>query len=390
MIKSLAYFFLVVLIVLTLILIRYPYILKALQMAFRSGRLGPAISEKEQFANRMIHAHFPQPWIKHKGYNQVEMKPGHLANQEALGSAAFLVWYADEMIYERYWHPFHERSVINSFSIAKSVVSILIGIAEFEGLLKTSDAVAKYLPEFGDERRNITIEHLLMMSSGLDWVESEGNPISHNAKAYYGRDLHGLISRLRSRRPPGEVFRYASGNTQILAMLLNKVTGQFISEYAEHSLWSKIGATHSAYWNLDHPDGIEKAFCCLYATPRDFGRLGKLYRDRGSWNGKPLLAPSYVERSLQPVGIHDVWRNCPNDIYGWHWWVANYQGGSYFYARGIRGQYIICNPEADIIIVRMGQNRNPVERHSGHPPDLFDHIDAGLEIIYSNPAIAPA
>ena len=370
---------------------RYGFIWKAFTMAFHSRRFGPAINERSQFANRTIMAVRPQEWPQAPFYNKITLPDERLQFHDQLGTVAFLVMQNNHLVFERYWSGFDETSRINSFSVAKSVISILIGILIKEGKLHLDDTITSLLPFLADTGKDrITVRNLLMMSSGLEWIESEVHPFSHNAKAYYGRDLPQLIKDLRSKRPPGEVYRYVSGNTQILAMIIQEVSGITVSEFTEQALWSKLGCEYDAYWNLDRPSGLEKAFCCLYATPRDFGRIGQLYLQHGQWEGEQIVSKQFVQDSLTPSGLLDVWRNRTNDHYGWHWWLASHGGLSFFYARGIRGQYIICQPDLDLVIVRMGQKRNPVDRRTGHPPDLFDHIDAGLEIIRSNPAIAPA
>ena len=364
------------------------YILKGVKMSLKSRRIGPAIDEMSGFDNRVVHPGKSLPWEQLESPRNLTAESIH--KLEKIDSTAFLV-IKDEKIYcEKYWEPCSRSSVSNSFSVAKSVVSTLIGVAMKENLLKISDPVSKHLKSFEtDGKENITIEHLLQMSSGLKWTESEGSALSHNAEAYYGDDLQTMINKIRLRRPPGQDYRYASGNTQILAMVLAEVTGMTLSEYASQKLWKVLGAEYPAYWNLDRKEGMEKAFCCLYAAPSDLARLGQLYLNHGSWNGEEVLSASFIEKSLMPTHLQDVLLRKPNDIYGMHWWLVSHRGYDFFYARGIRGQYIICNQQLNLVIVRMGHKRNPVDHRNGHPPDLFDHINAGLEIIISGPAIAP-
>lgn len=366
-----------------------PFVIKGLLMSYKSGRLGPAINEMAAFENRTIHTSKPEPWLEVSSI-QSGLSDEAWKKLEALSTTAFLVIRDQKIQYEKYWEPFDKNSLSNSFSVAKSIVATLIGIAIKEGLIQIDDPVAKYVPSFQTSLKDqITIRHLLQMSSGLKWIESEGNAFSHNAEAYYGSDLETLINNLEVRRPPGEVFRYASGNTQILALIIANASGMTLSDFTSKMLWSKIGAEHNANWNLDQKNGMEKAFCCFYATPRDFARLGQLYLNNGRWGTQSILDPQYIESVLTPTFLPDIWLNRLNDIYGMHWWLAKHRGYEFFYARGIRGQYIICNRDLNLIIVRMGHKRNPVDHHHGHPPDLFDHINAGLEIIISNPAIAP-
>ncbi len=369
------------------VFIHFRFVFKALRMSIASGRLGPDITEKEQFANRIIKAKHAQPWQKHRDYDQLRMPAKYDQVHDRLGTAAFLVIHGSELKFEKYWPGYSPNTTINAFSVAKSVVGALIGILIEQKMVALDDTIGQLLPEIASGGKgSITIQHLLMMSSGLGWIESEVHPFSHNARAYYGNDLVSLVKELRGRRRAGEVYRYVSGNTQILAMIIQRVTNMTLSEFTEKELWSKIGCTSNAYWNLDQKNGMEKAFCCLYATPRDFARLGQLYLQEGIWNGIQLVPKDYIVQSLIPFRHLDVWRNKPNDIYGWHWWITEHHGKEFFYARGIRGQYVICQKELELVIVRMGKNRNPVDRHTGHPPDLFDHIDAGIEIIRSNPA----
>ncbi len=377
---------LVLFLVLALVLWQRPFIVKGLRMAYKSGRLGPDINEKEAFANREIHCANPQAWPMDPLYNHHRLSEESLDKLINLRTTAFVVIKDGQLLFENYWETFNRETPINSFSVAKSIVSILIGIAIKDGLLALDDNVGKHIGSFQQgEKRHITIRHLLSMSSGLSWRETEGGALSDNAEAYYGQDLAAVINRLSVKRPPGKVYRYASGNTQILGMVLQSIYGRSISDLTSERIWGEIGAQYPAYWNLDRPGGMEKAFCCFYATPLDFGRIGQLYLNNGVWKGKQILQSEYVAESLTPLPIYDIWTQKTNINYGLHWWLVKYQGQDYFYARGIRGQYIICNRTLKTVIVRMGHKRNPVERHTGHPPDLFDHINAGLEIIKSNP-----
>jgi len=367
-----------------------PYVIKGLIMSWRSGRLGPGIDDMSAFDNRQIPKKIGRPWQVDPSIEEKKLSSATLEKLNNLDTTAFLVIKDKKICYEKYWSPFDVNTPSNSFSVAKSIVATLTGIAIKEQLLNLDDPVGAYLASFEESPKNrITIRHLLQMSSGLKWVESEGSALSHNAEAYYGDDLETLVNKLEVRRSPGEVFRYASGNTQVLGMVLAKVTGCTLSEYAAQKLWSKIGAEQDAYWNLDHKGGIEKAFCCFYATPRDFARIGQLYLDQGVWDGVQLVDHDFLKEALSPVLLPDIWLKRKNDIYGLHWWLAKHRDMDFFYARGIRGQYIICNREHNLVIVRMGHKRNPVDHQQGHPPDLFDHINAALEIIISSSAIAP-
>jgi len=271
--------------------------------------------------------------------------------------------------------------VSNSFSVAKSIVSILTGIALKEGSIRDIDQpVGDFLPAFGKgARARITIRHLLTMCSGLNWDESYINPFSMTTKAYYGKDLKGLIMNLEAVEEPGRVFKYLSGNTLVLAMVLEKATGMNLSKYASEKLWKPLGAGRSALWSLDKKDGREKAYCCFNSNARDFARMGQLYLDRGMWKGRRLVPADYVAASTRPAPlVHPDGRPC--GIYGYSWWLARHRDMRIFYARGILGQYIICIPEKRMVIVRLGHKRGP-KNSEGQPEDLYLYVDAAMDMI---------
>src|SRR5690606_33587242 len=138
------------------------------------------------------------------------------------------------LLHEQYWDGYSEESLSNSFSVAKSIVSILVGIALQEGALQSIDQpVGDYLPEFKEgAKANITIKHLLWMSSGLNWDESYGNPLSVTTEAYYGSDLKKVVRRLEAVEKPGQQFEYKSGDTQVLGFVLEAATGKSLADYA--------------------------------------------------------------------------------------------------------------------------------------------------------------
>ena len=250
--------------------------------------------------------------------------------------------------------------------MAKSIVSILTGIAIRDGLISIDDSVGKYIPEFKDgENGKLKIRHLLAMSSGLNCDESYNSLFSKTTEAYYGNDLMGLVNNLKVINEPGKIFQYMSCNTVLLAMIISKVSGMTISEYASTFLWKPIGATQPAFWSLDHNGGVEKSYCCFYSTARDFAKIGKLYIDSGMWNGRLIVPYNYIRESISPNGCVEKNGN-PVDFYGYHWWLANLQGNKMYYARGILGQYVIIIPDEKIIIVRLGKLRGEKDKNNNY------------------------
>ncbi len=335
------------------------------------------IDDHEIFHQRKIKAaNKPVVWAVSKHYNKVELPPNLAQLHEELESVAFLVIHQDSILYEQYWDGYSQNSKSNSFSMAKSIVSILLGVAIKEGSIKSVEQpVSDFLPEFKEgAKAKIKLKHLLWMSSGLNWDESYMNPLSVTTEAYYGSDLKKIIKGLEAVEEPGKVFSYKSGDTQILGLVLEAATGKNLSDYAEEKLWQPLGAARNAEWSVDHPGGIEKAYCCFFSNARDFARIGQLYLNNGIWRGDTIVDPAYVKASLTPSGLPDATTGEKTDFYGYQWWLLpNYKGQNIFYARGILGQYVVVIPEKQLIIVRLGKQRG--ERIGHHPSEVMAMID---------------
>ncbi|AKD02434.1 serine hydrolase [Pontibacter korlensis] len=324
----------------------------------------------------------PQPWPLARMYNRIQLPQELEQLHQELESVAFLVVKDDSILYEQYWDGYSDESLSNSFSMAKSIVSMLIGVAIKEGKIQSVEQpVADFLPEFKEgDKAKIKIKHLLWMSSGLNWDESYSNPLSMTTEAYYGSNLKEIIDRLEALEEPGQKWIYKSGDTQVLAFVLQKATGKSLSKYAEEKLWKPLGAAQDAEWSIDQPDGVEKAYCCFFSNARDFARLGKLYLHNGVWDGDTIVPSAYVQASLTPNGLTKASDGEKVDFYGYQWWLMpDYKGPNIFYARGILGQYIVVMPEKNIVIVRLGKQRG--ERLGEHPSEVMAMIDAVNEMV---------
>lgn len=352
------------------------YVYKALYYNFAD------IDDNQLFEQREIEAPAKsQPWPYIKDHNQVKLPTELTKLHQELESVAFLVLKQDSILYEQYWDEYSEESLSNSFSMAKSIVSALIGVALKEGKIKSvNQPVADFLPSFREgDKAKITIKHLLMMSSGLSWDESYSNPLSMTTEAYYGSDLSKIITALKSVETPGTAFSYKSGDTQVLGFVLEAATGKALSAYAEEKLWKPLGAVHNAEWSVDKTDGIEKAYCCFFSNAHDFARIGSLYLHDGIWKGDTIVDPAYVKASLTPHSLPTADKDI-SDFYGYQWWLLPaYKGQDIFYARGILGQYVVVIPEKEIVIVRLGKKRG--ERVGNHPSEVLVMIDAVNEMV---------
>ncbi|MFQ3576137.1 MAG: serine hydrolase [Cytophagales bacterium] len=321
----------------------------------------------------------PDKWKIANTYNQTgvfdELNPIH----EKLESVAFLVAVGDSIVEERYWQGYDSTSISNSFSMAKSIVSLLVGIAIDKKYIQSVDQpVGDFLEDFKvNGKEKITIKHLLSMSAGLSWDESYASPFSMTTEAYYGNDLYKTVSKLEAVEEPGIKFSYKSGDTEVLAMVLEKATGMKTSDFAQKMLWSKIGAEREAQWSLDQKGGIEKAYCCFYSNARDFARIGRLILNQGIWNGDTIVSPEYLMKALKPSELIHHKTGNKIDFYGWQFWlIPNHKGEDIVYCRGILGQYIICVPSKDAVIVRLGKKRGEKIGEAEHYAETFDMIEA--------------
>ncbi len=385
--KKIGKWILIILIVLNLAIIisGRTYLYKGIANTYLKGRSGPSIDEYHIFNNREVSAGEGQEWHSSKFYNTQTISEEHQKQFDSMQTVAFVVIKKDSIIHEHYWEGYGEDSYSNSFSMAKTLVSILIGAAIDEGKIKSVDQpVGDFLPEFQQgENAKLTIKHLLTMSSGINFDEDYVNPLAYPAQAYYGYDLKKLTYGYKVVEEPGKKFDYLSGNTELLGFILEKVTGKTVSEYLSEKLWIPLGAKNKALWSLDHENGMEKAYCCFNSNAKDFARIGQLYLDSGKWNGNQLINTAYVLKSIQPADLVDADDRNKNNKYGYSWWlIPNYKKHSIFYARGILGQYIICIPDQKMVIVRLGKKRSKIKIED-HTIDTFYYIDAALEM-YGN------
>lgn len=386
-IKKIAKWLLIILVIINLAILvsGKTYIYKAIGNTYLQGRSGPSVDEYPIFSNREVKAGAAQEWPVSKKYNGKTI-PGELEKHfTELQTIAFLVIKDDSILHEQYWDGYGQDSHTNSFSMAKTFLGILIGIAIDEGKIQSVDQpVSDFLPEFQEEGKSkITIKHLLTMSSGLDFDENYVSPFAYPAKAYYGDDLTGLTYSYKVLDEPGKKFKYLSGNSELLGFIIKKATGKTISDYMSEKLWQPLGAKNSAFWSLDHEDGVEKAYCCFNSNARDFARVGQLYLDSGKWNDSQIVSTEYVLNSIKPADIVYESDGNKNTQYGYAWWlIPNHKGHYIYYARGILGQYIACIPDKNMVVVRLGKKREK-PRENLPPSDLSYYLDAALEM-YGN------
>lgn len=271
----------------------------------------------------------------------------------------FLVIKDDTIVYERYFRGNTKESLATSWSVAKSFTSALVGIALEEGYIESvDDPITRYLPELGQSGYNgVPIKHILQMSSGIEFREVYDDP-SSDTKTMMGRLAMGgsivdYAASLDSQRKSGEAFNYASIDTSILGILIEETTGMSPAEYLEEKIWSKLGTESGATWGTDNR-GNTLSFGYLNATARDYAKFGRLYLNKGNWNGKQIVPAAWVEESVNPDQDYLKLVNPEGGLsigYQYQWWVPAGTEGE-FTGIGVWGQYVYVNPAHNLIIVK--------------------------------------
>ncbi|MBP8824117.1 MAG: serine hydrolase [Flavobacteriales bacterium] len=351
------------------------HIVRGVRYTYLIGRSGPEIDDRNFFPYATIPADHPQPWPRSARYGHLKLDNEQVAALNKLNTVGFVVVKNDSLLFEDYFDGWRADSVSNSFSVAKSYISLLTGIAMQEGRIKDlKTPVGLYLPAFDQVdscHKPITLWHLLTMSTGLDWSESGSSPFSDNAKGYYGTNVSELAMEQPCRVEPGKEFDYISGSTQIMSDVLQEVYGRPLNELVQEKIWKPLGAEHTAYWGKDREDGDFKAFCCLYATARDFARIGQLWLDSGKWHGHRMVPTDYWRASITPAPLMD--QGVPNERYGFFWWLASVDGMPMYYCRGFHGEYVVVIPKERLVMVRTGAKWEE-KNDKGHPKDVFQWV----------------
>jgi CubicO group peptidase (beta-lactamase class C family) len=261
---------------------------------------------------------------------------------------AFLIIRDGKITYESYLNGKSEETILPSYSVAKTMTSLLIGQLIDEGKIKESDTFVSILPEFkaGTSFDKVTIKDLLDMNSGVG--VSDNYPSGPSgwgvaiAQMYATTDVNWWLKNNRAmREEPGTFPEYRSVNTQMLGLIIQKVTGRSLSDEFTDRIWQKVGADHDATWNVDHKGGFEKAFCCFNATARDYARVGQALM-----TGSPAIASaSWKKRLSEPAVTLD---------YGWGYsaqmWHP-YPGINLML--GLHGQYIYQDKANKTVIVKL-------------------------------------
>ena len=346
----------IITLVLLLLLVKvswYSYLFKGVYITYLKGHTTANIFDGEGFEKGHIKASAPSPW-------PIQFSENHIPSTELqevleeIETGAFLVFDRDTLRYEHYDSDVVQESQTNSFSMAKSIVTILVQIAIQEGDISSWDEkVLKYIPELkGPGSSILTLANLSGMTADIDWDEDYYNPFGIQAKAYYGSDVYQTVVSREIGPEVGLRFKYQSAATSLLGFCLEAATGIKIYDYASEKLWTPLGAESDAFWHLDETDNA-LSYCCYNATARDYGRLGKLILDNGYWNGERIVDSSFLQSATTP-GTHQY--------YGLSFWLGTVPSDQseekhpYVAFKGHLGQWIIVLPKSDLVIVRTGHS----------------------------------
>lgn len=353
------------------------YLLKAVRTIYLTGHSTAYLKDYTKFDNQPIDIGTPQPWPIHNDYNSARETEKLIEVNKDWGTVAFVIIKNDSIWFENYYDEYNEDSKSNSFSMAKSYVSGLMGKAIEEGYIKSLDQpVSDFLPTFSDGlAAKMTVGDLSSMSSGTNWDEAYYSPLSITTRAYFDDDLEKVMLALKVVDEPGRAFKYASGDTQMLAMVIEKSTGKKMYNYLEESFWKPLGCENETLWQVDSEEhDLVKSYCCIASNAKDFARFGKLYKDHGKWKGKQILDSAFVAKSITP-------RFPESPEYGYGWWLKDHIGKHFFMMRGHLGQYVIVEPEDNVIIVRLGHQKSPDGGVATFTNDISIYIEEAYNML---------
>ena len=264
---------------------------------------------------------------------------------------AFVLIQNDTIKAEYYRKGLDESTMHPSYSMAKSFISCLIGIAIDEGHVKSvNQKVQEFIPEIliNKNGKHLSIKHLLNHTSGIRFS------LNQDARLYYGNNVGAELEKIKFNNNPGEEQEYLNINTQLLGLILKRSTGLSVSEYAQQKLWTSIGMCSSGIWSTDHSD-VEKSFCCLSATALDYAKFGRLYLNKGQWEGERVFSTDWYNESIR----RDTTQGSSHNYnYSWHIGLKEYED---YMAIGLYKQHIYISPKKKIVIVLLNDRENKLK-----------------------------
>ena len=278
------------------------YVINAVQKTVMKGYSTTNIDDHPDFDNNIIYAGEPQLWELHENYNKIKLTDTLRKELEDFHSIGFAIIKDGKLLYEEYWDDYSDKSLTNSFSMAKSITTMLLGKAIEEGYIKSLEQpITDFIPEFLEDSlaRKATVGDLSAMRSGFDWTEEYYTPFNPTTEAYFGDNIEKQLLKRKFITAPGGNFKYSSADTQLLAIVLKRATSKSLAEYLSEKFWKPMGMEYDALWSTS--GGIEKSFCCVHSNVRDFAKLGQLLLQKGNWNGTQLLDTTFIDLMITQI-----------------------------------------------------------------------------------------
>jgi CubicO group peptidase (beta-lactamase class C family) len=295
----------------------------------------------------------------------VEIRPEALeAAAEYAGrknSSALLVVHRGQLVFERYWRGHHRGALTNSMSMAKTVLGLAVGAAIAEGKIGSADDLAsRYLTEWADApdaRRKVTLRHLLQMASGLR-CDNAHETDSDLIRLYFGTHTERFGLGVPAVGEPGVAFEYNNLNSHMLGIALERATGERYAALLSRTLWKPLGLSDAWLW-LDRPGGLAHTYCCVFATPHDWAKVGLLVLHDGAFEGRQVVPRAWVAAMKTSSTLE------PD--YGLHLWVGSNRGRrredstesfaapDLVYLDGADKQRVYVVPSRDLVVVRLGE-----------------------------------
>jgi len=272
---------------------------------------------------------------------------------------------------ERYVSPHSRTTRWNSFSVAKSITSTLVGAAMNDGYIRSlDDPVTRYIKKLrGSAYDAVTVRQLLTMTSGVTWNEDYTDVSSDVARMYAqppdpGFDMTvSYVRKLPREAPPGTKWVYKTSETNLVGVLVSEATGKRLADYLSAKIWRPYGMERDAEWMIDDV-GHEQGGCCLAVTLRDYGRYGQFVLDGARINGRSIVADDWLADATRT----EVSTGAPGSGYGYQWWTRD---DGTFEARGIYGQTLHVDRARRLVIVINSATEQPTDRASGQARQEF-------------------
>jgi len=326
----------------------YSYLIRGVQGAYLDGHKSAHIYDRSHFDQREMPV-FNAVTLPEGSYT-LELSPDTRTALESYDTKGLIVLEKDSVVLEEYWDDHDASTISNSFSTAKTVITLLIQIAIQDGYIDSwDDPITKYIPEYEipEGVAEPTLRHFSTMTAGMQIKENYNDPFSKTAKLYYGDNAEATaLSVPPGKHPTGEVYEYQSAQTQVLTIALSRAVGESVSSFANRELFAKVGFEVPATWHLDRADGLELGFCCLNVSVRDFAKLGQFILHDGKINGQSVVDSAFIAMASQGY---------KSPYYGHSFWIYPEPHNHVFGFRGMLGQDILIDRPHQRVVMRVGQ-----------------------------------